>query len=397
MTHKLFYAWQSERPGAVCRHFIREALDSISKEIQQSGIDERVEVDSDTQNVPGVPEIVGTIFRKIEEDDVFVADLTMCSETTDTEKPRRSPNANVMFEYGFAMKAKSRDRLICVMNTFYGGSDPAELPFDLRHARAPIRYSLAPGSASDERKKVLANLRGELLAAAKLIIDNLPSQNAKLPHVSFDRPHFVQDQELTPEGDFSGQENPTFFSASGGFVYLRGRPLDLVNLSIADIKKMEVGAAGIDISARVRDGSHGSNKWGRVSYSLYIPEKKRLSADYVQYFRTGEIEMVNGSYLTILGQDEMKVVHVGYIVTQIITPMLAIAKQWIEKADFTAFFVEVGVIGIEGWKITLNNFGTRGPMIHANKVSVQKRVDKESILLLAQEFQSALLAEAGLS
>lgn len=161
MARKFFYARQSERPGSVCRNFIRNVLDLVAAELQQAGIDERVEIDSDTQNVPGVPEIVSTIFRKIEEDDVFVADLTMCSETSDGGNPRRSPNANVMFEYGYALRAKTRDRIICVMNTFYGGTDPAELPFDLRHARAPFRYSLAPGSSSEEKTKVRGKLHDE--------------------------------------------------------------------------------------------------------------------------------------------------------------------------------------------------------------------------------------------
>jgi hypothetical protein len=396
MAHKFFYAWQSERPGSVCRHFIREALEAISTELQQSGIDERVEIDSDTQDVPGVPEILPTIFRKIEEDDVFVADLTMCGETIDQGHPRRSPNANVMFEYGYALKAKSRDNIICVMNVFYGGKDPSELPFDLRHARAPIRYSLAPGTTSEERNKALAKLRGDLLVASKLIIANLPNQKVDLPQVNFEKPQFAEGQELTREGDFPGQENPTFFSANDGFVYLRGRPLNLVELSIAEIKKMEVGAAGLSISRGSSGGSFGSNKWGRVSYSLYVQENKRLSTDYVQYFRTGELEMVNGSYLTIMKRDGVNVIHIGYIVTQIVSPMLNIAKQWLEKAGFANYIVEVGIIGIEGWRVTMNNFG-KGPMIHVNKVSIQKNVDRESILLLGEEFQSALFAEAGVS
>ena len=56
--------------------------------------------------------------------------------------------------------------------------------------------------------------------------------------------------------------------------------------------------------------------------------------------------MVNGSYLSIMLRDEVKVIHVGYLVTQIISPMLA--KEWMEKGGFTHFMVEFGVIGVEG-------------------------------------------------
>jgi hypothetical protein len=63
MTHKLFYAWQSERPNSVCRSFIKDVLESISAALNQAGIDERIEIDSDTQGVPGTPEILTTILR----------------------------------------------------------------------------------------------------------------------------------------------------------------------------------------------------------------------------------------------------------------------------------------------------------------------------------------------
>jgi hypothetical protein len=321
----------------------------------------------------------------------------MCSETPGEGKPRRSPNANVMFEYGYAIsKPKGRDRIICLMNTFYGGADPSELPFDLRHARAPIRYSLSPDSSPDEKNKVRTKLRAELLSAAKLIVQNLPSPTVKLARVTFDKPTFAEGQEITPEGDFSGQNNPTFFDSCTGFVYLKGRPLDLIELSIVQVKNMENPTAGLSISRGSRGGSFGSNKWGRISYALYVIESKRLSSDYVQYFRTGEIEMVNGSYLTAVKRGGVDIVHVGYLTTQIVAPMLAIAKQWLENAGILNFIVEIGIIGIEGWRITLDNIH-RGPMIHVNRISTHKKVDKDSILLLAQEFQSTLLAEAGIS
>lgn len=149
---------------------------------------------------------------------------------------------------------------------------------------------------------------------------------------------------------------------------------------------MENPTAGLSISRGSRGGSFGSNKWGRISYALYVIESKRLSSDYVQYFRTGEIEMVNGSYLTAVKRGGVDIVHVGYLTTQIVAPMLAIAKQWLENAGILNFIVEIGIIGIEGWRITLDNIH-RGPMIHVNRISTHKKVDKDSILLLAQEFQ----------
>jgi hypothetical protein len=352
-------------------------LDSISAELQQLGVDERVEIDSDTQDVPGVPEFLGTILKKIEE--------------------RSAPNPNVMFEYGYAIKAKGRDRIICVMNTFYGGSDPSELPFDLRHARAPIRYSLAPNSSPDEKKKVLTKLQGELFTAAKLIIQNLPSSKAELPRIDFQRPHFSAGQELTPEGDFAGQNNPTYFDESMGFVYSRGRPVHLLELSIAKIKSMEIATSALTIASGSQSGSFGTNKFGRIVYAIKS-SSPRVSADYVQYFRTGEIEIVNGSYLPILRRNGGSAINADYLVNQIMAPMLKIAQGWLEKLGDTNFIVDIGIIGTEGWRLTLTNFGS-GPMIHVPKVSVQKKVDKGSVLLWVRNFapfswqKSALLSE----
>ncbi len=396
MTHKLFYAWQSERPNSVGRSFIKAVLESISTALNQEGVDERIEIDSDTQGVPGTPEILSTILKKIEDDDVFVADLTMCSESHQEGKTRRSPNPNVMFEYGYALRAKTRDRIICVMNAFYGGEDPSELPFDLRHARAPFRYSLAPSATAEEKKKVSAQLNKEILAAVKLIVENLPSKTGQVPQVDFEKPLFALGQEITREGDFPGQDNPTFFSAEEGFVYLKARPLDALNFSIAEIMRMEERRSGLIIATGTRNGSFSTNKWGRISYSLYTDGDKRLSADYVQYFRTGEIEIVNGSYLAVMKRDEINVINIGYVVEQIIKPMLNISKQWLEKTGIKGIALDVGIIGIEGWRITLDNIRP-GPMIHANKVSVRKVVEKDTVLEVLELFRSTLLGEAGLS
>jgi hypothetical protein len=78
--------------------------------------------------------------------------------------------------------------------------------------------------------------------------------------------------------------------------------------------------------------------------------------------------------------------------------MLKIAQGWLEKLGDTNFIVDIGIIGTEGWRLTLTNFGS-GPMIHVPKVSVQKKVDKGSVLLWVRNFapfswqKSALLSE----
>ena len=391
MPRSLFYSWQSERPSSITRAFIRKALEKISTTLSQSAIDERIEVDSDTKGVPGTPEIFSTILSKIENAEFFVADLTICAENATGGSKRLYPNSNVMFEYGYALKAKGRSRLICVMNTAFGGNDPTELPFDLRHARRPICFELSPDANDHQRSKVFDELCHELLAAAKLILDNLPSQSELIADINFQAPHFKPEDEITPEGDHPGQINPTLFANSSGHLFLFGRPLRAMDLTISQIINCARAVAALQISDNAEGGSYGTNKWGRVSYALERGHSKRVSADYVQYFRSGEIEIVNGSYFRVLAHDP---IHVGFVVNKI-TAILGIMKEWIEKTGAPNWLVEVGLLGVERRRLTTQNFGNRGALIHRNKVSIQRSVDKDSILLLAEEVRAALLAEVG--
>jgi hypothetical protein len=392
MPHKFFYSWQSERPKSVCREFIRGALEKISTTLNQSGIEERIEIDSDTQGVPGTPEIFSTILSKIEAASLFVADLTICAEGTANGVKRLYPNSNVMFEYGYALKAQGRSKLICIMNTFYGGNNPADLPFDLRHARAPIRFRLGPEANEAEKAKVFDELCNDVLGAARLILDNLPGEIELIPAINFDRPHFEDGDEITPEGDYPGQINPTFFGPSPGFIYLRGHPLKQVNLTVAQLIDLFRATAALSIADGAIGGSFGTNKWGRISYTLEGQNDKRTSYNYVQYFRSGEIEMVNGSYFRFIGDYP---IHLDHVVDKT-TVMLGIMKEWIEKTKIPNWLVEVGVIGVEHRRLTLQSFGNRGPLLHQNKIAVQKKVDKDSILLLAEEVRTTFLAEVGI-
>ena len=111
------------------------------------------------------------------------------------------------------------------MNTFYGASDPTELPFDLRHARAPIRFALDPNAGERTKSKARVGLCKDLMAAAELILDNLPDLHQPIPAIAFHEALFKGGDQIALEGDFAGQINPTFFADCTGFIYLRGEPL----------------------------------------------------------------------------------------------------------------------------------------------------------------------------
>lgn len=155
---KIFYSWQSDTPRDIGKNFVREALDAAveSLEIDEA---ERPRIDQDTAGVLGSPVIADTIFGKIRDAKVIVADVTL---TGATPGGKRLINSNVALEVGYAIGIHGDGVLLKVMNTHYG--PPEELPFDLAHRRWPVRFDLAPKAPAEEREKALRRLAAELAA-----------------------------------------------------------------------------------------------------------------------------------------------------------------------------------------------------------------------------------------
>jgi len=141
---KVFYSWQMDRPSQVCRDFIRRALDHAISHLAGEGI--ALEVDSDTQGVPGTPPVSDTILAKIRECDLFLADVTFVAQAGE----KLIPNPNVMTEYGYALRAKGTRRMLLAMNTAFGPAD--KLPFDLRHLRHPAQFDVPEGMPDGARR-----------------------------------------------------------------------------------------------------------------------------------------------------------------------------------------------------------------------------------------------------
>ena len=149
MQQTIFYSWQSDHPNKTNRGFIETALVQAAKAIRNDDtLDVEPVIDRDTANVPGSPDIAGTIFEKIAAADVFVADV---SNVSPEGARRSSPNPNVLIELGYALRALGPGRVILVMNLAYGTIE--QLPFDLRGRRIVTYTSLeeAEERATDRR------------------------------------------------------------------------------------------------------------------------------------------------------------------------------------------------------------------------------------------------------
>lgn len=155
---KVFYSWQSDLPNSTNRGFIQTALENAAKAIRNDdSIEVEPVIDRDTSNVPGSPDIAGTIFSKIDQASVFVCDVSIINNGTTT---RPCPNPNVLIELGYALKVLGPEKVIMVLNSAFGG--PELLPFDLRMRRAITYQMPLESSRAEERRKLEAYLTDAL-------------------------------------------------------------------------------------------------------------------------------------------------------------------------------------------------------------------------------------------
>ena len=169
---RLFYSWQADRPGALCRHFIHKALQAAASQLGGAS-DLELVIDSDTQGEPGTPPINDTILRKIRDCDAFVGDMTFVGETP---AGKLLPNPNVMGEYGYALAQKSTRRILLVMNTAFG--PPEKLPFDLHHLRHPLTFNAPEGIADGARRSARSLFAQRLQDPLRLLVKQAHAEAA---------------------------------------------------------------------------------------------------------------------------------------------------------------------------------------------------------------------------
>jgi len=182
----IFFSWQSDTPTLIGRNLLRSVLEEVCIELaSDADISEAVRgelsVDSDTQGEAGQPPIAETIFRKIDNAAVVVADITFTGKRLDD---RPTPNANVLIEYGWALKSLGHKRVISVMNEAYGEASNNSLPFDLAHARWPTRFTLSEKATLEEKKKIKQQIVSKLKKAVSASFQVVQSSSVTFPEMS---------------------------------------------------------------------------------------------------------------------------------------------------------------------------------------------------------------------
>ena len=164
----IFYSWQSDLPGSETRNIIQDSIKDAVRLLRDT-VD--IEADRDTKGEFGSPDIAQTIFSKIDDCNIFVADVSaVCRyEATDKDgnkKVKYMPNPNVMLELGYAAHVVGWDNVICVLNADYGA--PEDMPFDIASRRL-TPFSLKDGKSKGEIKRYI---KGVIQDTVENILEN---------------------------------------------------------------------------------------------------------------------------------------------------------------------------------------------------------------------------------
>lgn len=300
---KIFWSWQSDTPGKTGRHFIRQALlDAITELKEVEDVEEPNErtnkddlhLDHDRQGVAGSPELVRTIFGKIDASAVFVADITPVSVIPaknvggEEIKGKRNMNPNVAIELGYAMRTLGDDFLM-VLNTFYG--DRQFIPFDLAGRGGAIMFCLPPDADSKTIKAESVTLKGQFVTALRPFIK---SKEIASPAPSFlETPatvstatYFEIGEPLATFGD-EGDKVEYSYSDSNGF-YLRVIPFNsLAKPLYSSILYNEVRRSNL-FPLWTQQGMASINRYGAISIEPRSNTGGPIKAS-TQVFINGEV------------------------------------------------------------------------------------------------------------
>lgn len=126
----IFYSWQSDYNAS--RGQIREGIDKAVSLLNARNPKSQLVVVESTRPEDGAENIVDAIKRNIDRSLMTVFDITNVSKVSATERTSKSyPNANVVFELGYALSRKRSDQILIVKKLRTGdlGNDATAFDF----------------------------------------------------------------------------------------------------------------------------------------------------------------------------------------------------------------------------------------------------------------------------
>jgi hypothetical protein len=190
MKVNIFFSWQSDTHVEFNKNFVGDALKEAIKLLKREnkGIEfSDLQIDRDTRNIPGSPNIPLTLDNKIRECQIFVGDLTVTSPNNLISwlfPPKKlSFNSNVLLELGKAEAILGSKGIICVFNETYYKLKDGVLPFDIAQNSWPICYTYSKKERVN-KNEILKKLARGLADKIKLIIKD-GILNPQLPNYPF--------------------------------------------------------------------------------------------------------------------------------------------------------------------------------------------------------------------
>jgi hypothetical protein len=367
---KIFWSWQADTDGNIGRFFVRDALAEAIKHLKEpSDVEEpherdlrdSIHLDHDRKDVSGTPSIADIIFGKIDQADVFVADVTPVASLTRLNPSEGEPpikkviNSNVAIEYGYAVRSVTDERILLVQNTHYGNRE--DLPFDLKHKGSPIQYRLAPGASKVDIKAEMKRLVGVLIVALRACMVTLART---IPAV----PNFEEVKSTTSRASF--WEHGEMLAKYGDsfadprhddtveYRFDESRALYLRLIPTAPPAEVPTFSKLMDIIQRRRvrvmtrtfgGGLTYSNKYGALYYEPSGPRTTPLAM--TQLHRNGEIWAITREYMgQHSGQDVIMTGNVERRLTECLTNSIEVALE--ELGIEPPFQIEIGIVGMKG-------------------------------------------------
>lgn len=156
----IFYSWQSDDKQS--KNFIEKCLKNAIKSLEDDPtLDSRPTLDDSTKGKMGAVDIPATIMEKIDNCDVFVADLSFIGE----HNRRKLINQNVLYELGYMIGKRTENRVIMLFNSDFG--EIKDLPFDISHRRV-MPFSIQNDKKGNQLTSSLTNLLSVYLQNAEL-------------------------------------------------------------------------------------------------------------------------------------------------------------------------------------------------------------------------------------
>jgi hypothetical protein len=399
---KIFWSWQSDTPGKVGRHFVRDALRLAIESLRQAPdveeptaaeTRESIHLDHDRQGVSGSPDLARTIFDKINRSAVFVADVTLVGTSDNGSK--RLINPNVAIEYGHAHHSLGDEAILMVQNTHYGDRDA--LPFDLKHKAGPIQFWLAPDAKKAQIEADRKNLVGQFITALRPFVERRIAQVAapfqEQPSTHTPAVFFTPDEVLGRIGVGTVDEIQYRFAEPRAF-YLRLMPTaaqpELKHTALMDI----AGQHRPDVLSQYRfDGYLDRNRFGVIA--LTPSGTSTTPTSFTQLFSTGEAWGVTRNFFA--SYQNLTVVPVNAL-ENIYRRVLANYVDILEKGLGIAppYTVVLGAIGLRNAHVGLNN-SVDGP-IYDDRIEIRRllnEANKQAQEAVVKEFADAILDLAG--